>query len=404
MNLNDTGIISGCIGLLRQYTEDIKNEGKGLLSHSFGFYCFRALVLGIQVGVLSFTGEFDSFIDAYHFLTNPEHVSAGLAYIVNDTITRADSRSELLDPRTLSDSKRMFLKSVGGVLNTDVGFLLEALWKDRDVLTYLATSYPLPGWASIIWLIGQHMIWSLELQTDEVYEWNHLRELCFRYSLFATPEEMHYLANVCDELQELQCFNEKDRSTFLVDQADGENVLKAYISCMNPSNILYSMRLASQFIGFILQGDLLKPAHLMTDLVEAMALRIWEDPELLEADRSMAQDFIVYCTGVFEIYGDGEIVHRLREAEDDKAAILLLESWDTLLQSLNAFAYKVPREIQQGVSVSSLEWEKMRNWLSIYPTVGLPRRMLKYIDKCRFIGGPNVHMHDVRTLFLAAGT
>ncbi|QRV85305.1 hypothetical protein RhiJN_27394 [Ceratobasidium sp. AG-Ba] len=298
--LDNTSVVSGCIALLRQYTEDIKSENKGLLSHSFGFYCFRTLVLGIQAGILSCSNDFDTVVETYHYLSNAEHVSAGLAYIVNRAIVQAESIFDVLDPVIVPDTDiSIFLRSVGGISNADVDFLLDALWKDRDVMTYLSASYITPGWTCILWVIGQHMIWSLQLERNEKFAWDRYRELCFRRSLFSMPEEFEYLDDVCNELRGFKCFGDT-YSGFVVDQADAENILDAYIKWVPSAEIVYPLRLAANFVGYITEDELLKPARPMAEFVGATSQGIWL--ALQEVDRSMSEDLITYCTGVFECY------------------------------------------------------------------------------------------------------
>ncbi|KAG8744776.1 hypothetical protein FRC10_009424 [Ceratobasidium sp. 414] len=312
--LKDTRIVSGCIGLLRQYTEDVKDSGKGLLSHSFGFYCFRAMLLGIQVGILAHTDTFDSFVEDFDHLRGAEYVCAALSYFVDRLIVESHDRGDFL--RLLgavdipSTEERPFLGSVGGLLNTDVDFLLEALWNDRDVFTYLSNDFPTPGWATILWVFGRHMLWALDLRTlqatsDEIYEWGHLRALCFRYSLFATSDENGYLESICSDLRDYQCNSKAECLEFLIDQADAENVINAYISCIAPSDgeSIYDMDIASLFVDFIPQDDMLKPAHLMPALIEASLSWIWDQwDQRPNEDQSMNESFTTYCTGIFEAF------------------------------------------------------------------------------------------------------
>ncbi|KAG8696536.1 hypothetical protein FRC08_007087 [Ceratobasidium sp. 394] len=423
--LGNTRIVSGCVELLRQYTEDIKHGGKGLLSHSFGFYCFRAMILGMQVGILTHTGTFDSFIEEFGHLDRADHVCAALDYFVDGLIIESDDRGdflELLGAADLPDTERSFLGSVGGFLNTDVHFLLEALWKDRDVLTYISTSFPLHGWAITLWVTGRHMLRALDLQINETYEWGHLRALCFRYSLFTSSQATFYLENICNQLLNHRCNSQRECMEFLVDQDDAENFINAYISRVTPfsDHPIYGLDMASLYIDFIPQEDILKPAHLMPALIKATVSQIWvEWDEYPDADLSKDKSFISYCTGIFQalckmfqLHSDRtlcqitsalhsndfveligrvvlsplvescDLMQYLREEIDEEFTTLTLERWDKLLQSLLTLTYWFPHKAQPELSASDEEWKKTQRWLSTYRTAQLPSQMVKYVDKC----------------------
>ncbi|KAG8703330.1 hypothetical protein FRC09_004224 [Ceratobasidium sp. 395] len=301
--LNNTKFVSGCIGLLRQYTEDIKKRGQGLLFHSFGFYCFRAMLVGVQVGILAQTGTLHTFMRDHQHLDNPYEVSHELSQTVSRLIMEnwrnTISLEQPLGPTISQTGQRMLLESVGGFLDTDAEFLLEALWKDRDILTYIAARYPTDGWGTLLLLLGQHAIWALELGNDNRYEWGHLRALCFRCSLSATPTENLYLRTICYDLRDFGCNGAKECLSFLVDDDDAENFLDAYISRLklSPNQLPYPMELAELFIDFLPQDRMLKPAHMMPPLVEALTSRIWQECDRM--DPSANPDFIKYSTGVF---------------------------------------------------------------------------------------------------------
>ncbi|KAG9095474.1 hypothetical protein FRC06_009770, partial [Ceratobasidium sp. 370] len=171
------------------------------------------MLVGIQVGILAQTNALDNFVETYGHLTTPDQVSDALSQTVGELINRGWRRP--LGPKILHTGERVLLESVGGLLNTDAGFLLEALWKDRDVLTYIAAHYPTHGWGTFLMLLGQHAIWALELDSNDDYKWGYLQALCFRYSLAATPTENVYLRTICDDLLGFGCNGQEEYSSFL---------------------------------------------------------------------------------------------------------------------------------------------------------------------------------------------
>ncbi|KAG8744775.1 hypothetical protein FRC10_009423 [Ceratobasidium sp. 414] len=261
------------------------------------------MLIGIQVGILAQSNVLDTFIEMCGHLTRPDQVSSALSNTVSELAMyhwrKTMSLLQPLGPKTLHTGERVLLGSVGGLSHTDVGFLLEALWKDRDILTYIATYYPTHGWGAFLLLLGQHAIWALDLDGDE-YKWGHLRALCFRYSLVATSAENDYLRIICYGLRDLNCNGQEECLSFLVDQADAQNFLGAYISRIMPSpnRPAYPIETVELFIDFLPQEDMLKPAYLMQPLVKGLHSRIWQ--ECSHRDLSTQWAFIQYCTGVFE--------------------------------------------------------------------------------------------------------
>ncbi|KAG8696537.1 hypothetical protein FRC08_007088 [Ceratobasidium sp. 394] len=422
--VNNTRIVSGCVGLLRRYTEDIKESGKGLLSHSFGFYCFRTMLIGTQVGILAQNNALDTFIETHGHITRPDQVSYALSRTVDELVMQ-NWRQHMsllrpLGPKILPMGERMLLGSVGGLLNTDVGFLLEALWKDRDVLTYITTHYPTHGWGIFLLLLGQHAIWALDLDSNDDYKWGHLRALCFRYSLAAARTENAYLQIICYDLRDLGCNGQEECLSFLVDQADAQSFLEVYISRIKPSpnQSAYPIEILELFSDFLPQEDMLKPAYLMPPLVEALYSRIWQ--ECGHSDLSTRWAFAAYCTGVFKTtskmfqlhsdraiieilhlsdlieligrvvlsplgYGSFLIFHLLQGDDTDPNITNSLKYGNELLQSLLILASSLPREAQEGFLNCNQEWKKIWRHLLAYPAYYLPDEMAKYLYKCRLV-------------------
>ncbi|KAG8711516.1 hypothetical protein FRC09_020564 [Ceratobasidium sp. 395] len=423
--LSNTKFVSGCIGLLRQYTEDIKNRGQGLLFHSFGFYCFRAMLVGIQVGILAQTGTLHTFIRDHQHLDSPYKVSRELSQTVSKLIMenwyKTMSLEQPLGPTTSHAGQRMLLESVGGFLDTDAEFLLEALWKDRDILTYVTARYPTDGWGTLLLLLGQHAISALELGNDDRYEWGHLRALCFRYSLSATPTENLYLRTICYDLRDFGRNSVRECLSFLVDEDDAENFLNAYISRLksSPNQPSYPLEIAELFVDFLPQHRMLQPAHMMLPLVEALTSRVWQACGC--RDLSTNPEFIKYSTGVFntistilEVHSNKPSITALAYSEDifelagrvvmsplrygsvlayhlsqeDMAewASENLQYWDGFLDSLFILASALPSQIRPGFSGPRRVWKKIWHNLSIRSTDDLLlEEIVEYLHECQLV-------------------
>lgn len=122
----------------------------------------------MQVGIICRTGNLDVFITEFGHLTHPRATAEAVTTFVSRLIAEAQETGrfrDLLGARTLADGRRMFLDNVGGFSNTDIGFILHALWKDRKTFLYLSTSFPTDGWSIMLLLLGEHMQWASELNT-----------------------------------------------------------------------------------------------------------------------------------------------------------------------------------------------------------------------------------------------
>ncbi|KAG8752336.1 hypothetical protein FRC12_012014 [Ceratobasidium sp. 428] len=403
--LNNTKIVSGCLGLLRRYMEDIEDSGYGLLSYSFGFYCFQAMIVGMRVGLMAQTSH--KRVRDHEHSNDPHDTSQDLSH-------------ESSNPTILPGGQRMVYGSVGGFLDTDAEFLLEALWKDRDALTYIAAHYSTYGWGTLLLLLGRFAIWALESENNGCYEWGHLQALCFRYSLVASAVENICFRELCYYLHDLGCNTVKEWPSFLVDEDDGEDFLNAYISRLQPSpeQPPYPIELAELFIDFLPQDRMLEPAHMMPPLVEALTSRIWQECDC--ADPSTNPVLVDFCTMVFHTiskiiqihpnnssitalaysndiielagrlvmsplrYGN-ELAHELSEKATAKSASKILARWNQLLQSLLTLASTLPPQIRAGVSGSRREWKKIWHSLSARSTDDLLEEIRGYLQECRLV-------------------
>ncbi|QRW13865.1 hypothetical protein RhiLY_12864 [Ceratobasidium sp. AG-Ba] len=265
------------------------------------------MILGVQVGILGHTQTLDAFMQAHQQICDPGKTCSDLSRAVNKLVLKSeeepDSLSWLLDSAILPQTNdRMLLRSVGGFLRSDVDFFIQALWKDRDILTYICTNYPTPGWAVLLLLLDRHIIWT---RSSDQYSETDMRSeiyfeaLCFRYPLLATPNENHYLAKMCSEIRGIHD-NLGEIDAFMMDTAYADNVLRAYIHRLNPMSDrpAYPLELAALFTRFSLQDDMAK-TNIVMGLIDA-AFRWMGNLECLGGDLSMNSHLSDFCIGVFD--------------------------------------------------------------------------------------------------------
>ena len=98
--------------------------------------------------------------------TDPHEVSVALAafvtQLVHDSMEKENSRDWLLGILTSQSGGRMFLRTVGGIFDTDVSFFLNAIWRDRKTFFEICIRAPTPGWSFALLVLGEHMQWALE--------------------------------------------------------------------------------------------------------------------------------------------------------------------------------------------------------------------------------------------------
>lgn len=137
-----------------------------LFSYELGFLSFRVTILLIQVGILTRTGTFGAFVRKVSNVTDPHDVSVALSafvtQLVHNSMEKEKSRDWLLGILTSQSGGRMFLRTVGGIFDTDVSFFLNAIWMDRKRFFEICIGAPTPGWSFALFVLGEHMQWALE--------------------------------------------------------------------------------------------------------------------------------------------------------------------------------------------------------------------------------------------------
>jgi hypothetical protein len=121
----------------------------------------------MHVGILMHTNTFDAFVKRTSNLSNPHDVSVALSDFVMDlmheSMDKPKPRDWLLGILTSQRGGRMFLRTVGGLINSDVEFFLKVVWQDRKGFSEICTQAATPGWALVLLLIGEHIKWASEV-------------------------------------------------------------------------------------------------------------------------------------------------------------------------------------------------------------------------------------------------
>ncbi|KAF8598077.1 hypothetical protein BDV93DRAFT_526968 [Ceratobasidium sp. AG-I] len=282
--LGNNTLLTGCMYLLRQYVAMMETRNAGLLTYQFGFWCFRAITLTLQVGIICHTGNLDRYLAEFGHLTHPRETAEGLTTFVSRLITEAQETGrfrELLGAKILPNGRRVFLENIGGLFNTDISFILHALWKDRKTFLYLSANYPTDGWSIMLLLFSEHMQWAAELNTDEKYKWGYLQALACRRSILANAAELAYVEPLC--LAANAHRRESDityRSSFLIDTEDARNYFRKYSDRLMATNqepfplSLYALH-RPVVTAEVLMGKI--EVDVLYGFLKALICRIWDE-------------------------------------------------------------------------------------------------------------------------------
>ncbi|KAL5637598.1 hypothetical protein ACGC1H_004120 [Rhizoctonia solani] len=319
--LDETMLLSRCMSTLRGYTDDSDPQAVKLFSYELGFLCFRVISLLLHVGILAHTNTFGAFLKKIGDSSNPHEVSVALhdfvMNLMHESKEQPKPRDWLLGILTSRSGGRMFLRTVGGFINTDVNFFLNVLWQDRKTFLEICTSRLTPGWGLVVLLIGEHVQWASEsgVQYSNLEQWERLQNLCFRYSFAASPSELKYLEDFCLKAGAYQPDPDDDDEdeyyeTALVDTRDARVMLQAYLtrisSTVRVPLVPLPPGLALQLIGFFRQPIFLDMADLMPPLIKTSCVWIWK--RLDESTHKLphpSQDSILnrYTIRTFDLIG-----------------------------------------------------------------------------------------------------
>lgn len=153
------------------------------------------------------------------------------------------------------------------------------------------------------------MQWALEEGFEDEDEWSFIQMLCFRYSLVAPTEELHFLSAICLKIDAYrQASNDPYFILSLVDMDDARTVLQAYITRMTPSpsqdRVLAGFAFDDLMIEFIGQDVMLDLVDLMPRLLSVSFSWIWEQLDLdarTEGDLSQDKELIRFAIFTFDI-------------------------------------------------------------------------------------------------------
>ncbi|KAF8598075.1 hypothetical protein BDV93DRAFT_610027 [Ceratobasidium sp. AG-I] len=309
--LDNTMLLTRCMDAMRNITGQLDPDGQKLFSYELGFLSFRVAILLIQVGILTHTGTFNAFVRKTSNVTDPHEVSAALAafvtQLVHESMEKEKSRNWLLGILTSQSGGRMFLRTVGGIFDTDVSFLLNAIWRDRKTFFEICIRAPTPGWSFALLILGEHMQWALEEGIEDEDEWSFLQMLCFRYILIAPDDEKFFLSNICFDASSYRLANNDEYYILSsVDMDDARNVLQTYITRMTPSPSIgwFSPDMRVLLIEFIGQDVVLDLVDLMPQFLTVSFSWIWEVLDRgtrAASNLSDSGDLVRYSTHVFDI-------------------------------------------------------------------------------------------------------
>ncbi|KAG8775467.1 hypothetical protein FRC12_001472, partial [Ceratobasidium sp. 428] len=285
-SLDNTLLLSRCMAILRTFTDDLEPGGNKLFTYELGFLCFRVIVLLIQVGILTHTNTFGAFVRQTSNLSDPQAISTALAAFVARLAVQFSSsdnpRDKLFGILTSQSGGRMFLRTVGGFYNTDISFFLNVIWNDRKNFSVICSQSLTSGWSFALLVLGEHMQWAVEVDSENDEKWRLLHTLCFRYILSTlNPDETFFLTGICRDAS-LYRYDDDDNEYYIisfVDMTDARNVMGAYVNRMKL--ISTGERLSSEILGlllgFITQDVMLDVRQLLPGFLAVTCSWIWEE-------------------------------------------------------------------------------------------------------------------------------
>lgn len=286
-SLDNTLLLSHCIRVLRSYTDEDDPRANKLFGFEFGFLCYRVITLLMHVGILRHTNTFGAFVRKTSNMTNPHDVSVALSESVMDLMRQSygkpKPRDWLLGILTSTSGGRMFLRTVGGFFNNDVGFFLKIIWQDRKGFSEICSQVSPPGWGLPLLLIGEHLRWAAEDGFEHQEEWGLLQTLCFRYAFVARGFELGPLSGSCFNARYYGYQPDPDEDpdneyyeTSLVDTQDARIVLQGFVTRMaNLAQTPMPDELILMLFEFIKQDVILDITDLMPALIKVLCSRVW---------------------------------------------------------------------------------------------------------------------------------
>ncbi|KAG8740224.1 hypothetical protein FRC10_004597, partial [Ceratobasidium sp. 414] len=322
--LNETKVLSPCILLMREHVKDTQEP---VFCYEYGFWCFQVIVLTIQVAMLkrNSCAGFDNFL-AMASKCPPKDLPALLGMNITLQIhlhnheQRANSVPWILQLSRTPQGRLVVLPNVGGMTELDGLFMIEALWESRKQLSYIVSKVPMPGWTFLLKIFSEQLLEDFETSRHEV-SWGYLENLCHRYGLAASEEDLPIIADTCN-LGGSICTDDhlREISNGMEDEDDARTIVESYIARMTPrpGEEPLPLSFCATLVDFVFREQICWLGEVLIPLIKVGYERVWAEL----ADEKVVRDadwgtnlarFVINTMGSTERLFGAE--HRFKPAE-----------------------------------------------------------------------------------------
>ncbi|KAG9125614.1 hypothetical protein FRC07_006881 [Ceratobasidium sp. 392] len=323
--LVNTKTLSSCILLLREHTKDTDEPA---LCYEYGYLCFQVIVLTVQVAMLkrSNCSAFDTFMTMASKCPPaglPELLSKHTMlqiHLHNHSDPSNNGLSWIVQVSRTPQGRITTLPNVGGMSELDSLFLIKTLWESRKQLSYLVSKAPMHGWAFPLRIFAELLLESFKISRNEA-TWGYLENLCHRYGLVASEEDLPVIAETCIIVGSI-CTDDhmREMSNGMKDEEDAQIVVESYIARMTlrPGVEPLPIAFCATLVDFVFREQVCFLGGILVPLIKVGYERIWQEL----ADEKVARDadwgtnlarFIINTMGSTERLFGAE--HRFRPTE-----------------------------------------------------------------------------------------
>ncbi|KAG9097242.1 hypothetical protein FRC06_007767, partial [Ceratobasidium sp. 370] len=298
--LNDTKVLSSCMLLMREHVKDTQEP---VFCYEYGFWCFQVIVLTIQVAMLkrNSCAGFDNFLATANKCP-PKDLPALLGMNImlqihlHDHELRTNSLPWILQLSRTPQGRIVVLPTVGGMTELDSLFVIKALWESRKQLSFIVSKAPMPGWTFLLKIFSEQLLEDFKT-SRQVYSftlpeliyrrwsrheasWGYLENLCHRYGLAASDEDLPIVADTCSISGSI-CTDDhlREISNGMEDEDDARTIVESYIARMTPRPDVEPLPLSfcATLVDFVFREQICWLGDVLLPLIRIGYERIWAE-------------------------------------------------------------------------------------------------------------------------------
>ncbi|KAG8795628.1 hypothetical protein FRC12_011974 [Ceratobasidium sp. 428] len=296
--LDGTTVLPSCIHLLREHLKDTEEP---VLCYEYGYLCFQVLVLAIQVSTLCTAGTdgFDSFMQLIRKGASAQDIptTLSLSTMLHLHLQNHDHPGEgsdrVFQVSRSAQGKTVVLSSAGGMTERDGTFLVKALWESRKQMSHILSKAALPGWVFLFRIVLDLLFGDISRARLDPLTWGFLDNLCHRYGLYATEEDIDIVAETSTMAGAL-CPEDhyRERAHSMVDVNDARTLVEAYNNRMTSTPLL-PLSFCSTLVDVIVREDVcFLGEEMLVKLIRVSYERAWMElgDEMVRRDADWSQN------------------------------------------------------------------------------------------------------------------